>query len=221
MEAFRRQGILPRDVRTVSEESLAWNTPDDPTPKWLPDILKGVDLGWDRSLKGSVIYQLNEGNRWRMWMALKKVFASHPDALADLGLLPDMPRYNHNGEIEKKADGATTFEVFSVRPARRVAPDGGFRTEVVAVIQQRQPKPLDGRDMKNGWFWFRGGATLILDARKGHEEIRYSIVKDISSNNRLERQRGTAAGGFLSPLRGLYFGNSVDEPFALIHASGG
>ena len=30
MEAFRRRGLLPRDVRTVSEESLAWGTQDGP-----------------------------------------------------------------------------------------------------------------------------------------------------------------------------------------------
>ena len=30
MEAFRRRGLLPRDVRTVSEETLAWGTPGEP-----------------------------------------------------------------------------------------------------------------------------------------------------------------------------------------------
>ncbi len=33
MEAFRKWKLLPRDVRTVSEETLAWSTPDDPSAR--------------------------------------------------------------------------------------------------------------------------------------------------------------------------------------------
>jgi hypothetical protein len=118
----------------------------------------------------------------------------------------------------------TTFEVHSVRPARRIAPDGSFRTEIVAVINQRQPKPVDGRDVSNGWFWFRGGATLILDPRKGREEVRYSIIKNSGSESRLERQRQFASTGHLSPLRALYFSGAGPnaaglEPFAMMHAT--
>jgi hypothetical protein len=42
MEAFRKWNILPRDMRTVSEETLAWNMPDEKDSKWewlLKDIV--------------------------------------------------------------------------------------------------------------------------------------------------------------------------------------
>ncbi len=155
-----------------------------------------------------------------MWRALKKAFAADANACAQLGLMPSLPRFDREGRtVKTPPQGETTFEVYGVRPARRVGPDGSFRTDVVAVIDQRRPEPIDGKDMANGWFWFRGGATLILDPRERHQEIRYSIVKNSSSLTRLERQRSTVSGSFVSPLRALYFGHAVGEPFAALHAS--
>lgn len=222
MEAFRRRGLLPRDVRTVSEETLAWGTLDDPKPRWLDKVLAKLDLGWDRALDRSQIFALNEKNRWSMWRALKAEFDKDPGLLTQFGLVAGVPRYNRNGEIIRAAEpGETTFEVFSVRPARRVTPDGAFRTEVVATIQQRRRIPFDPKDEAGSWFWFRGGATLILDPREGKREVRYSIVKNSASTSRIERQRQTAVGNALSPLRQLYFGETVGEPFALLHTHDG
>jgi hypothetical protein len=222
MEAFRNRGVLPGDVRTVSSETLVWSTLEDPKPAWLAGVLKGVDLGWDRDLNRSEIFQLNERNRWSVWSALNKVFTGDPEVCAQFGLLPGVPRYDlHGNVIRALAPGETTFEVFGARPARRVAPDGSFRTELIVTIKQRQAKPIDGKDVANGWFWFRGGATIILDPRPGHEEVRYSIIKNSGSASRLERQQRTAAGGFLSPLRALYFGEVAGEPFAMMHGNGG
>ena len=44
MESFRKWKLLPRDVRTVSEETLAWSTLDDPSPDWLHGLLGKIDL---------------------------------------------------------------------------------------------------------------------------------------------------------------------------------
>lgn len=222
MEAFRKRGLLPADVRTVSEESLAWGTLEAPRPAWLDKIVAKLDFGWDRALDRSEIFHLNEKNRWAMWKALKAEFAENPDLCAQFGLMKDIPRYNSKGEVVRPANpGETTFEVFGVRPARRVAPDGSFRTEVIATIHQRRALPIDPEDSSAGWFWFRGGATLVLDPREGHREVRYSIIKNSASTTRIERQRQTAAGGFLSPLRQLYFGETPGEPFAMLHGDGG
>ena len=78
--------------------------------------------------------------------------------------------------------------------------------------------------MKNGFFWFRAGATLIIDPTNGQEEIRYSIIK-IPSVSRLELQMKIATRSMLSPLRALYFGgqsgSALTEPFAMLHAAHG
>ena len=234
IEAFRERDLIPRDVRTVSEETLAWGTMEDPEPTWLEKILDGIDLGWGRDLKRSGIYQLNESNRWEVWRRLKKAFAADPKLHSAFGLADGVPRYNRKGEIVKKAaPGQTTFEVFGVRPTRRIGPNGTFRTEVIVTIQQRQRMPLaspahlkneerdDSEKPEGRWFWFRGGATLILGAREGRPVVRYNIVKRSNSRNRLTRQRLTAAGGMFSALRTLYFGKEPGEPFAMMHADYG
>ncbi|WP_431858099.1 S8 family serine peptidase [Azospirillum sp.] len=221
MEAFRASDILPRDVRTVSEETLAWSTMAEPSPPWLKTVFADLELGWDRVHDRSTLYASIESNRWAVWSRLKKVLAEDPSLCAAFGLKPDVPRYGEDGKPRTAADGATTFEVFGVRPARRVAPDGTFRTEVIATIQQRQALPVDPAKPDGAWFWFRGGATLIIDPREGHREVRYCIVKNSDSSSRQDRQRRTAAGGFLSPLRALYFGNAPGEPFAMLHADKG
>jgi hypothetical protein len=215
MESFQNWKLLPRDIRTTSEETIAWNMPVDPSPPWLSGLLQSIDLSWSLDLDRSAIFALNEKNRWKVWNELRAVFKTDPSLLAEFGLLPDRPRYGRDGKVAKPArKGETTFDVFSVRPTRRIAPDGSFRTEIVAVVHQRQALPVDPANPNGGWFWFRGGATVIIDPRKGREEIRYSIIKNSGSTARQERQRRTAATG--GSYRSLYFGAAA-EPFALLH----
>ena len=227
MDSFRKWKLLPRDVRTVSEETLTWDTPGVDTP-WLEKILEDIDLACNRKPTRSEIFKLNEDNRWKLFMALKTVFRENPELHAHFGLLPDLPRYRGDGTLLKKPDkGETTFDVFGVRPTRRVEPDGSFRTEVIVTIQQRVPLRPDGtmalEGVKEGeeFLWFRGGATVIIDPRKGQEEIRYAIIKNTGSGGRQERQAKVAAAHFMSPLRALYFGETKSEPFAMLHADHG
>ena len=101
------------------------------------------------------------------------------------------------------------------------------RTELIATIHQRLPMRPDGTVARDGvragedFTWFRGGASVIIDPRKGREEIRYSIIKNAGSAERQKRQARTVSANFLSPLRALYFGGKTSEPFALLHADEG
>ena len=232
MEAFRRWKLLPRDVRTVSDDtlmwgSLVWHGADGQA--WLGELLAGLDFGLNRTLSRSEIFRLEEDNRWTLWRRLNVALKKNPEFGGLFGLAPDLPRYGASGELAKRpGKGETTFEVFGVRPTRRVAPDGSFRTELIAVIQQRVPVTLDGELALEGvpdgadFFWFRGGATVIIDPRRGQEEIRYSIIKNTLSKERRQRQAEVSALGFGSPLRSLYFGDEgATEPFAMLHADHG
>jgi hypothetical protein len=228
LESFRKWKLLPRDVRTISEETLAWSAPEDPSPGWLKGLLGKVDLGWNQKLKRSEIFALNDRNRYALWKAMHKAFARNPNLYQQFGLLPDLPRYDEDGAVMHQAGkGETTFDIYGVRPTRRVEPDGSFRVEVIAVIQQRIPVKFDGTpapqgvEKGEGFFWFRGGATIIIDPRQGFEEIRYAIIKNTGSADRQKRQAETARANYLSPLRALYFGGEVSEPFALLHARDG
>lgn len=232
MESFRRWKLLPRDVRTVSDDTLMWGSlvwTGAGGQTWLADLLKDLDFGLDRSLSRADIFKLNETNRWKLWNRLKAALAKQPGLGALFGLAADLPRYESDGSLGRRPKkGETTFEVFGVRPTRRVAPDGSFRTELISVIQQRIPVrrngelALDGVASGEDFFWFRGGATVIIDPRKGREEIRFSIIKNTLSSERRKRQANVAATGSGSALRSLYFGGeAADEPFALLHADHG
>lgn len=224
IEAFRNRRILPRDIRTISEETLGWSGFDDPTNgSWVGRFLADLDLGWNLDMDRSEVIAVNEANRWSAWTALNGAFKAHPELMAQFGLLPNVPRYSGEGrpETSRNKEAATTFEVASVRPARRQAPDGSFRTEVVATISQRQPVWFDPDDRSKGFFWFRGGATVIIDPRKGRERVRYSIVKNSSSATRQQRQRELAGSNGMSANRSLYFAGQGVEPFAMMHAMEG
>ncbi len=241
MEAFRKWNLLPAQMRTVSEQTLAWNVPDDPCPEWIRDMIDsqgeigqgGFDrsdkivIKWNRELSRSDIFQLNEANRWRLWRRLKNVFTKNPELYKEFGLLPGIPAYQPDGTVKQARNAPdTTFEVHSVRLARRITPDETMVTNIIATITQRQAIPFDGKDVANGFFWFRGGATLIIDPAEGQERICYSIIKNSGSKDRLDRQKQMTVGATLSSLRALYFGGpngmaAIGEPFAAMHAERG
>lgn len=174
----------------------------------------------------------------------------------DAGAPPDAgPRF-HYRPLPK-------VEVHSVRMTRRTGPDGQELPQLVISVTQRRRAYWDravqaGQDCPDPdrpadrlapahrlaalpeavepEFWFRGGATVIIDLRSGR--IRYVIRKRIDDDNRLEEQRS-----YLEGLRGtsLAFsyglndqavrqtasvdsrssarraGLSMAEPFALMH----
>jgi hypothetical protein len=121
-----------------------------------------------------------------------------------------------------------TFEVHSIRSARRVGPDGNTLNQIIISITQKRKVRLN-EDNEEPKFNFRGGCTLILDLQD--LSLRYAIVKKIGDevdgqgkfvavNERLKRQREFRTGGTMS-LRATYFGkseqNEVEEPLALLH----
>lgn len=76
--------------------------------------------------------------------------------------------------------------VHRFHPVYRVGPDGRLLREVVSEIVQARQVPFDpGSSEKNG-FVFRGGVTLVFNQ---DGSLRYSIHKDVNSEERLERER--------------------------------
>ncbi|TAT71057.1 S8 family serine peptidase [Rhizobium ruizarguesonis] len=218
MEAFRNRGILPRNVRTISQESLMWGSADNSQPAWLPELLTGLDLSWDQEADRSKLFKQNHDNCWVVWNRLHKIFAADPTVMQEFGLAPDVPRYEETGHILREAKGTTTFEVHSIRPARRHRPDGTFLTDVIAVVTQRQAKAFDEKNVDNGFYWFRGGATIIIEQSSNRQRIRYIVLKNSASASRDQRQQQSVRDNIGSPLRSLYFGRTKDEPFAILHA---
>jgi hypothetical protein len=139
-----------------------------------------------------------------------------------LALGADAPR-----SIERGADGLPLFEVHSVRPARRLGPDGQTLTDLIIEITQKRhgyanPQWQDKVDSgeiapPTNDFWFRGGCTVLIDLDRG--AVRYLIGKGITNEARLAAQRAFVKSA--GSLQALYFGDprrqEVAEPFAMLH----
>jgi hypothetical protein len=216
MEAFRRRGILPRETRSLSEESLRWEGPDIALGYEESQVYLGRDLG-----KQMRAWNLS-GNRSDIYEKLKAACITAHD------IMESTRAYKRRITVGLDLD-RLPFEVHSIRPVRRIGPDGQLLMDAVVEITQRRPGyvdctldqcPLQLADGEEPDFWFRGGCTMIIDLETGR--LRYCIYKQINSHNRYERQRAFASGQFSSPsLSATYFEpagfRERGEVFAFVH----
>ncbi len=219
VEAFRQHGIYPHDVRSLSIDSLRWLEPTDPDfhPRTLPMVqkLRGMIQEWDLT-----------GNRERVYKVFRQARAELHDWLQNTA-----QEFQGLFGLDLSKPNAT-FEVHSLRPARRVGPDGQLLVELVIELTQQKsgyfdPDMQDQVDHKGmnspppADFIFRGGCTLLVDPITAR--VRYCITKNILSDGRLARQRSYTMGDTDNSLRAVYFGSvnqqGLKEPFAFLHRS--
>ena len=247
IEAFRRRGIYPTDIRTLAEESMLWNKP---TPKQ-QEIFKKVftdesrmrELApdWRRKIDRSTIFDNANNSQKKLHKWLEDLT---PDELLEATTITidkDAPKSIYR----KRSTEIPAFEVHSVRPAHRVGPDGNAINELVIEITQRRRGYFDPETQRKADsetiddppdFIFRGGCTLLVDMEKA--EVRYCIYKRILSENRLSRMREYVAGEGGMNLYSDYQGSphstfyrrinemvqkdmdiNLLEPFAILHRS--
>jgi hypothetical protein len=220
IEAFRRRGLYPRDVRTISEDSLRWQ----PTTELPDDAQFAVHaLGdWLRTLMPEIRYcetrrDLFETMRAKR-MQLHEMIRLHWENVPSLERLTGLvftPGTKLKG-LRLDRDRVPRFQVSSLAAIERVGPDGDVVNQVLlSLIQTRDLKTADGAPMK-----FRGGCTLLIDLDT--QRVRYAISKPIrgeSAERRLARQREFLAGSGDASLVGAYYGPGADggEPFAMLH----
>jgi hypothetical protein len=225
IEAFRRRGIYPDDLRTLSVESLRWNTPrpeeEDllravlPPPKQFQRLSPRWDIGTRRKAVFSELQKFQTALKDHLKDRFDQELGAKAAELLGLDLGVD------------KGD----FEVHSLRPARRIGPDGQQVVELVVEITQRQPvfydkegnavaeRSWDPKDpRKDADFWFRGGCTLLINPKDA--AVRYVIRKRIDNPLRLQEQ-GKYASRSRGTLRAAYFGAPKrledSEAFAMLH----
>lgn len=222
IEAFRRRGIYPRDVRTLSVESLRWTLAGNSQNFFKP-------LGdWLRNEAGRFTYFENRQsihdeterigrdlNRWiksEGFSALKQ-FSQDAGIQFEFGL--------DGLRRDKKDDIVPKFQIYALRPARRVGPDGEALNQlIISIVQTRDIRILSPNGKKTTILPFRGGCTLILDLDT--MQLRYAITKDISDEGRLERFKQYHIGLMTDgSLRATYFRNlkNENEPLAMLHRS--
>ncbi len=232
IEAFRKWGIYPRDVRTLSVDSLRWDLPAAllPAAAMFPpfsESLLALVRKWDISSDRRVIFEQLSEIRLKLQKWLAEVLT--PEVGRKLGL-------DIQAASASRRRAAPDFEVTALRPARRIGPDGQHLLDLVIEITQKrwvaaqppapdatQPAPeLPTPENTPRGFWFYGGCNVVYDLQQ--LGVRYCIIKDLASTTRLARQQEFWARGSLPSLQATYFGRlehaGGGEVFAFLHATG-
>jgi len=264
INAFRQRGLYPRDVRSLSVESLRWQAPDEQQRQVLAQILPSLAelrrlmVEWDRP---PIAGDEEDADEESPPPPPAGAALSLPPPAEEPEVAPGQRRvrlskdrraiYNRMRQHAKgfwrvinaaaaRVDAGRLgldlkglkLEVHSVRPCRRIGPDGQALLDLVVVLTQRKPvypeevaKNPDGTTPWEGvspppLFMFRGGCTLLIDPEIG--EVRYCIVKNIANADRLRRQRdfltGTAErSALVQELSRAFDDEETAEPFAMVH----
>ena len=205
VDAFRARGIFAEGVRHISVESLAWEPPPQPL-SGITSILKEMSLGWDMHVEREQAYEISRSNALKIhaWLLSPKVSDIELRALGLFRGTTDLRLGDTDGTIDE-------IEVHSVRPARRVGPDGQVRSDLVVEITQTWHAAK-----KSGHPPIRGGVTLLVDLET--HDVRYFIRKRLDQERRYHAQLEFASSLADASLRATYFSDPLGrEPFALIH----
>ena len=262
LAAFRARGIYPRDIRSLSVDTLRWRSPQEMGEsadalafgRRLTERLQGFANEWrltGRTYESQVAAESyimamtpltgpnaqpsedgpNRSGTYReavflksrrMRRYLEKWLVEIPDA-AKNGLL--------GLDLAGGSTGPSEIEVHAVRPVRRIGPDDRTVLQMIIEITQSRPQwfgsnvdRITGTATPTPDFYFRGGATVIVDLETG--AIRYIVRKPIDDPQRLKRQREYLRTTHLgvdpvNALRIAYFGRPGEnrEPFAMLHQS--
>lgn len=223
VEAFRRRGIYPGDVLTLSVDSLRWARPEeDPTlpPGQMEEMLRRfmIDIG----LRDKVDRLRYKRSRREIWETMRGIRADLHDAIAGqvakaavlqrlTGLA--LAEYEAPPGVRVHRDGVPVFKVHSIREARRLADDGRLLNQVFVTLLQKEEVEHKGRR-----HTVRCGSTLVIDL--GEHRVSYVVRKGLQDRGRLERTLEFLEGGLgFSPNKtaATYFGDSR-EIFAALHS---
>ena len=207
VEAFRRHGIVPENVRTLSVDGLLWrpaaDAPDE-DENVVIDLVKNwaADIGsWNLARSREELFELMRKKRAELHDYL--------EGKLDLG-----------SAVLSGLDPKLKFEVHSIRPSMRIDWNEQPRLQWVIELTQRIPQYVDPAAEGTSAapdYYFRGGCTLLVDADTG--KVRYSVKKPLT-DARKERQRRFLLEEGNESLAATYFGDVTtegEEPFAMLH----
>ncbi len=236
IEAFKRRGIYPEGLRSISMDNMLF-------PKFnLFDPIFADKKNWDdftdftdqlRQFSNEIGYTSDRATIYEITKKYKEILHN---VIADKCLANEplagffeqttglwiKPRLN-NTEISRsqteKYKELYSFAVTSLQHARRQGPGGNVLNQIILTItQQRQATIPAGFGTTTTMF--QGGCTLIIDLDR--LELKYKIVKPIDDADRLTKQAqfmytdGSAMAGdnpyYVAPTT-----DAIKEPFALIH----
>jgi hypothetical protein len=200
VEAFRKRGIYPMDLKTLSVDTLRWqgvslvNVPPE-----YKEILRQLKRYADKCFyleRRKELFEITREHRSMLHTTLEGMFQRSPKFAATLGLDPQLK-----------------FEVHELRRSIRISPQGAYVPQIIVALTQTRPLGVPG---VAGQHSFRGGATIIVDLSE--PAVKYAIVKRIDSPTREQRTAEFIKNALSDPLLKLLLVADRKEPFAALHS---
>ncbi len=241
IDAFRRRGIVPFQIRQLAEDSLLWEPPAmeerdleqfrelfDPESTRSGDARKQaagkkgssvlLDLSSGMTTDRKVAFYKSRDNATKVHNWLTHESQERARIRDILGFRT--PEENHAITLDggqELVGEIRPIEVHSVRVCRRSAPDGSTRsTLVIEITQTFRADPDHER--------YRGGCTLLIDLNTN--ALMYVIRKRLLSNGAMQNQIDARAAAMdIAAMHGqVYY--APDDPaakgkaFAMMHRCG-
>ena len=200
LQAFRRRGIYPEFVRNLSTESVCWDSPELDVP--IDDALRQMSLTWDlhANRRGAYHSSLRNAGTLNLWLKDN----INEEQARSLGFSREASL-----TVGKEEGRLSPFEIHSVRPVRRVGPDGQQRLDLVVEITQSWSRPNGEK--------YRGGSTVIIDLEQ--KRLKYVVRKRVGHVQRISHQQGFRMALADTSIRSNYYDDIARgrEPFAMLH----
>jgi hypothetical protein len=222
IEAFRRRGIYPNNVRTLSEDSLRWTRPgEDPTlaPGEMEDRLKlFISNIYLRTHVDKLRYLSSRQAIWSMSRRIQAdLHAAIRNQVVKAKILQTLTGLALSGFSPppgvKLSGGAPVFFVKSIREARRQRGDGRALNQVFITLVQTETMQHNGQTHS-----IRCGSVLVIDLDE--ERVTYVIRKGLHDQERLLRTIEFEESRSLTASLGSTYFVGIREPFAALHSSG-
>lgn len=166
MEAFRRRGIYPADLDTLSVETLRWQgVAVPPSDRRFDGIVEGLRKFANDCIftdDREVLFHRTRVERRKLHGEIAAAIKADPTVASPLGIDPNL-----------------SFEVHELRRAERTDPDGRPHPQVIVAILQERQIQVPGSNQK---FPLYGGATLVVDLKS--PGLKYAIYKRANNLNR-------------------------------------
>ena len=234
IESFRRRGIYPKDLRTLSEDSLRWARPlldpyrspqageNDPLRDFLLNCGLKQSIDDLRGLQNrEEIWRKTRKAREKLHGAIRQGFRKVPALQTAAGLALSKDFDDKRIEpfvLNRSPDGSPAFAVSALREARRRRDDGTVLNQAFITLVQTAHLKGDKKGPR-----IRSGCTLVVYLDKLHHGDRESPVMYVIRKNLFHEDRIKRIASFLgekrASLAATYF-EASDEPFAALHGLG-
>ena len=185
IDAFRVRKILPRDVLTLSEDSLLWAPPRMALPKLERLSFAATRFGSAPGRPVPVSERCEQARALGDWLA-------QPGVMRECGLVAADDPW-----LAKQNVTVSRPRIDALETTRRVAPNGDVLFETIAVLTQTARVAQQG---KKPGFSYVGGSTLLFSP---DGTLRFAISKNVSGDERLARREAFITGD--SAVAGRYW----------------